>query len=84
MYPHSMVQPRVLQYRERSPNPYVGMKEEGKSDDGLYNNEPTTWAGNLEGSVYIVETTCLSQPVIGTNEDGLKAIYLKPSYSLLP
>ena len=53
MYPHSTVLPRVQQYRERSPNPYLGMKEEGKSDDELYENEPTIWAGNLEGSVYI-------------------------------
>ncbi len=25
--PHSSVQPSALQYRQRSPNPYFGMKE---------------------------------------------------------
>jgi hypothetical protein len=60
------------------------MKEEGKSDDELYKNEPTAWAGNLEGSLYIEETTCPSQPMIGTNEDGVMARYSKPSYSPLP
>jgi hypothetical protein len=42
------------------------MEEEGKCDDELYENEPTIWAGKLEGSVYIVENTCPSQPVTGT------------------
>jgi hypothetical protein len=36
MYPHSTVQPSVQQYRERSPNPYVGMGEERDSDGELY------------------------------------------------
>ena len=40
MYIHSTVQPTVQQYRERSPNPYVGMKEDGDSDEELYKNEP--------------------------------------------
>jgi hypothetical protein len=60
------------------------MKEEGKSDDELYENEPTIWAGNLEGCIYIEENACPSQPMIGTNEDGLMAIDLKPSYRPLP
>jgi len=48
VYPQSTVQPIVQQYRERSPNPYVGMKEEGASGKELYRNEPTIMAGNLE------------------------------------
>jgi hypothetical protein len=51
VYPHSTVQPTVQQYRERSPSPYVRMKEEGESDKELYNNEPTIWAGNREDSL---------------------------------
>ena len=53
MDPHNTVQPTVQQYRERSPNPYVGMKEEREDDKELYNNEPTILAGNLEDCFYI-------------------------------
>jgi len=84
MYPHSTVQPIVQQYRERSPTPYVGMKEERERDEELYRNEPTIWAGNRENSFYIEERTCVSQLMIGTNEDGLMAPCLKLSYSPLP
>lgn len=73
MYPHSTVQPTVQQYRERSPTPYVEMKEEGKSDEELYRNEPIIWPGNRENSTYIKEHTCVSQLMIDTNEDGLIA-----------
>jgi hypothetical protein len=51
--PHSTVQPKVPQYRTRSPNPYVGMKEKGETDKELYDNEPTILAGNREDYVYI-------------------------------
>ena len=71
MYPHSTVQPTVQQYRERSPIPYVEMKEEGKSDEELYRNELIIWAGNRENSLYIEERTCVSQLMLDTNEDGL-------------
>jgi hypothetical protein len=85
VYPHSTVQPTVQQYRERSPNPYVGMKEEGEGNTELYRNEPTILAGNLEDCVYnIEESTCASQPMIGTSEDGLMVPCLKLSYSPLP
>ncbi len=84
MYPHSTVQPTVQQYRERSPTPYVEVKEEGKSDKELYRNEPTLWAGNRENVIYIEERTCVSQLMIGTNEDGLMAPCLKLSYSPPP
>ena len=59
------------------------MKEEGESDEELYKNEPTIWAGNREDSISIEESTCASQPMIGTNEDGSMAPWLKPSYSSL-
>jgi hypothetical protein len=59
MYPHSTVQPTVQQYRKRSPTPYVKMKEEEKSDEELYGNEPIIWAGNRENSIYIEECTCV-------------------------
>ena len=85
MYPHSTVQPIVQQYRERSPNPYVGMKEKGETDKEPYDNEQTILAGNLRGLyLYIEESTCASQPRTGPNADGLIAPCLKPSYSLLP
>jgi hypothetical protein len=50
---HSTVQPIVPQYRERSPNPYVGMKEKGEADKELYDIEPTILAGNREDCLYI-------------------------------
>lgn len=84
MYPHSTVQPTVQQYRERSPTPYVEMKEEGKSDEELYRNEPIIWAGNRENLIYIEERTCVSQLMIDTNKDVLMAPCLKLSYSHLP
>ena len=83
MYPHSTVQPIVQQYRERSPNHYVGMKEKGETDKEPYDNEPTILAGNLEDCIYIEESTCDSQPMTGTNADSLMAPCLKPSYSPL-
>jgi hypothetical protein len=60
--PHSTVQPKVPQYRQRSPNPYVGMKEKGETDKELYDNEPTILAGNLEDCIlyrrkYLCEST---------------------------
>ena len=64
MCPHSTVQPIVPQYRERSPNPYVGMKQKGETDKDLYDNEPTILAGNREACIYIQESTCVSQPMI--------------------
>jgi hypothetical protein len=76
--PHSTVQPIVPQYRERSPNPYVGMKQKGETDKDLYDNEPTILAGNREACIYIQESTCVSQPMIGTNADGLMAPYPEP------
>lgn len=48
MCPHSTVQTIVPQYRERSANPYVGMKEKGEADKELYALEPTILAGNRE------------------------------------
>lgn len=83
MYPHGTVQPTVQQYRESSPTPYVEMKEEGRSDEALYRNEPIIWAGNRGNSIYIEERTCVSQLMIGTNEDGLMAPCLKLLYSPL-
>ena len=53
MYPHSTIQPIVQQYRERSPNPYVGMKEKGETDKELYDNEPPITTGNLEDCIYL-------------------------------
>ena len=53
MYPHSTVQRVVQQYRERSPNPYVGVKEEGESGKELYRNDPISMDGNLKVWVYI-------------------------------
>ena len=60
MYPHSTVQPTVQQYRERSPTPYVEMKEEGKSDEELYRNELIIWAGNRENVIYIKRNVLVS------------------------
>jgi len=37
-----------------------------------------------DNPIYIEESTCPSQPMVGTNEDGLMAIYLKPSCNPLP
>ena len=45
MYPHSTVQLIVRQYRERSPDPYVGMKEKGETDKEPHDNEPTILLG---------------------------------------
>ena len=53
MYTHSTVQPIIQQYRERSPNPYVGMKEKGETDKELFDNEPTIVAGSPEVCIYI-------------------------------
>ncbi len=47
MYPHSTFQQMVQQYRERSPNPYVGVKEEGEFGKELYGNDPISMDGNL-------------------------------------
>ena len=49
------------------------MKEEGKSDEELYENEPTILAGNQEEPLYIEESTCASQPMISANVEGLMA-----------
>lgn len=44
MSPHSTAQLLVQQYRERSPSPYVGMKEKSKIIKKLYENEPPIFA----------------------------------------
>lgn len=61
MYPHSTVQPIVQQYRERSPNPYVGMKEKGENNKEFYDNEPIILAGNSENCIYIYRRKYLCQ-----------------------
>jgi len=53
MCPHSTTQPIVPQYRERSPNSYVGMKEKGETEKELYDNKPTIMAGNRKDCIYI-------------------------------
>ena len=60
------------------------MKEEGKSDEKLYENEPIIWVGNRENAIYIEERTCVSQLMIGTNEDGLMALHLENNPCLDP
>ncbi len=74
MYPHSTVQLIVRQYRERRPDPYVGMKEKGETDKEPYDNEPIillSW--QPARGPYIEESSCASQSIIGTNADGLMA-----------
>ena len=74
MYPNSTVQLIVRQYRERRPDPYVGMKEKGETDKEPYDNEPTillSW--QPARGPYIEESSCASQSIIGTNADGLMA-----------
>jgi hypothetical protein len=56
--PHSKVQPTVQQYRERSPNPYVGMKEKGETDKETV-RQRTNLAGNLQG-IYRRKYVCQS------------------------
>jgi len=74
VYPHSTVQLIVRQYQERSPDPYVGMKEKGETDKEPHDNEPTILLGwHPARGPYIEESTCASQPMIGTNADGLMA-----------
>ena len=53
MCSHSTVQPKVPQYRKRSPNPYLGMKGKEETVKKLYDNEPTILAGNREDYIYI-------------------------------
>jgi len=65
MYPHSTVQPIVPQYRERSPNPYVGMKAQEETDKKPCDTKLTNLAGILIADAYIVESTCASQPMNG-------------------
>jgi hypothetical protein len=87
VYPHSTVQPRVLQYRQRSPCPYFRVKEEGEIDKKPPDNKLTTLAGNLAG-LYIEESMSASQSMVGTNEDGLVGTGLKllgdPSFNDSP
>ncbi len=46
----------------------------------LYNNEPTILADWQPRGPYIEESPCASQPMIGTNADGLMAPCLKLTY----
>lgn len=77
MCPHNTVQPNILQYRKRSPDPYFRLKDKERPIGAL---RPGTdnfgWPTHLAGP-YIEESTRPSQPMIGTNADRLMGADLK-------